>query len=264
MTGATPDTADAVDVLGALNADHYTLTGCSILPYDCRDSSTFGRHLLPQLYDLCLASRPNHPSGILPETFCGMLNLSADAICSYLATRPLLLLTAQHIPNREDVSDRYRLLDGPFIAGFSFITAFIGTPVAGAPNLPPSGPQPIGPRSAVGACCFFRPYWGAQSAKTLLMLTLAYWFNTYHLSSIHAQRYTRNHLIASFLAPFGFKDTGTVPEFLADRDGSEPSSPIALSSCTVSTLTRSDLVSYIERQLPALLLSPNTSPTLHR
>lgn len=224
-----------IDVLEALAQDGYRFGNCSILPYRPDQPDVFGRHLIPRLYDMCVDSR------ILKPLFCGMINLNEDAICSYLATRPIIPMFVYE-PDAEISYDQ--IPDGRTIAGFAFMTAFAGPPVSD------SGPQIIGPRSGLAGYGFFRPFWGSNEIKVCIMLVLAYLFNRYRLVTLHGQTYSDNPLSLRFMEQFGFKRTGLLEKFLARRkaDGG-----IELVDCQLTSLSREDLVAYVEKQFLSLV-----------
>jgi hypothetical protein len=244
---------DTIDPLLALADDHFTLGPCRVLLYNRLHTSLYSDDLLSRLYDACLASRPSHPFGILPSAFCGMLDLSRDAMLSYWATRnPLLLLTLDHKSYSSksplDIRTSPILTDGTIVAGFSFITAFQGAAIS-----PNGGPQPVGERSALGAYLYFRPFWGTPEIEILQMLGLALYFHTYSLSAIHGQRYSCNVLTQKFMSRFNSRDVGTLQRFLADRKDGRADGEIILSDCIVSELLRERFVEYVTRMLLSLV-----------
>lgn len=255
----------------------FTLGGCSVVPYSRFNPSLFGDDLLSRLYSCCLQSRPTARYGILPESQCGMLDLSRDAITAYWHTRQVALLTVSrdgaeamrarrgHPPLSAQLGGS-TLEDGSEIAGFTYPTLLIGPPVPAPSPVPASVPyssprQSSGaaalraavPRAAVCAYVFFRPWWGTDEAEVLGMLGLAYLFHTYSLTSIHGQRYPGNSLTAKFVSRYGFRDTGTIPEFLQIRNyhapGDSDATPaVTLTSCVLNTLSRADFEAYIRHQ----------------
>jgi hypothetical protein len=216
MADDTPDSP--VDVLLALADDSYRLGQLQALPYVRNRTDIFPHDLLPQLYS---RSRSAH---ILSRVFCGMRDLSADAIIPYLASKPVTLLVRW-----DDSNARYDVL------GYSFIVTWIGVPP----------PEP-GPRSAFAAYGYFPESWGSPDITTLSMLGLAYMFHFYKLQSIGGQRHNANVLTARFMRQFGFRDLFTMPEYLLDRraDGA-----LEMADCTISRLTRAEFVEYVERRL---------------
>ena len=224
------------DVLQALAEDGYRFGNCSVIPYQPGRVDLFGSHLVPRLYDLCAESK------ILKALFCGMLVLTEDALCSYLATRPIILMCVDNVESTGSFAND-RLPNGTAIAGFAFMTAFAGPPVM-------ERPQVIGPRSGLAGYGFFRRWWGSNEIKVCIMLVLAYLFNRYRLVTLHGQTYSDNPLSLRFMEQFGFKRTGLLEKFLARRkaDGG-----IELVDCVLTSLRREDLVAYVEKQFLSLI-----------
>jgi hypothetical protein len=205
-------------ILEAFKTDNYRMGDCQIIEYDRKRVDVFGTNYLHYLYSQCLLSRPASPWGILPETFCGMADLSADAIMFYLANRKISLLCVHDSPTQFTA------------AGFAWMTELIKSPAKS---------------SAFCAFAFFRDFWGTPEQTVLGMLGLSYLFVSNQLTAIHGQRYATNSLAARFMQQFGAKDCGTVPYMLRTHKGE-------LEACTVSTLLRSDFESYVRRQLITL------------
>ena len=242
-----------VDPILALADDHYTMGNCRVIAYNRTKRELFGDNILNSLYDACLASRPSHQFGILPNSMCGMLDLSRDAMIAYWSTRNIILLTLdKSTPLRgkshSPFCDYPTIQDGSIIAGFSFITFF-----QGAAANPPGHPQPIGERAAMGAYACFRPWWGTVEIERLGMLGLAWYFQTYSLSAIHGQRFSHNTATAKFMARYGSREMGIIPKFLADRKGGKADGDVILSDCGVSTLLRSDDEAYCRKYLRSLI-----------
>jgi hypothetical protein len=201
---------------------------CQVVAYDPTRTDVFGDHFLYNvLYKQCLESRPGAKWGILPDSFCGMTNLSADAICAYLSTRKIIVMAV----------DDPSVPLGYSVTGFAYPTVFVGSQ--------PATPDPS-PRAMIGAYVYFRSYWGTPEIRVLSMLGLAYFFTTYNLVAIHGQRYSANTLTARFLSQFGFQDTGLLPRFLGHHDGQ-------IRDCALSTLLREDFVKYVIEQLLTLV-----------
>jgi len=227
-----PDTSGtAVDVLQALADDDYRMGNLQAIPYNSLlrndDHPLFEDNFLSTLY------ADSKAAGILPRTFCGMTNLSHDAIVSYLASKKVVALV--------EWGERDTIAEGTFvIAGYAFVVAWVGV-----------APPELGPRSAFAAYAYLPEYWGLPAAETLGMLGLAHLFHVYKLQSIFGQRYADNALTARFMARYGSHDIGTIPGFILDkgeRDGQR-----RLIDCVLSRLTREDFVSYVERRLLAMI-----------
>ena len=250
------------DPIAALADLQFTLGNCRVIPYNRANRELFGDRLLNQLYDLCLQSRPTHPFGILPDVQCGMLDLTRDAITSYWHTRRITLVvlggggdgSASVVPGPTPRNPTALLADGSEIAGFTYLTTMVGVPYDFS-NL--GGPQPGGPRAALAAYTFFRPWWGSAEQHVLGMLGLAYLFHTFKLSAIHGQRNIRNALTAKFTGKFGFRDTGIVPRFLMDWTPMGNIHNGKLVSCVVNSLLREDFETYVTEQFRSLTLTGN-------
>jgi hypothetical protein len=270
---ASPANLTAADPIAALADLQFTLGNCRVIPYNRANQELFGDRLLNQLYDLCLQSRPSHPYGILPDAQCGMLDLSRDAITSYWYSRRITLVvygggggdgesgatstststSTSTVPAPAPRNPAALLADGSEIAGFTYITTMVGVPYDFS-NF--GGPQPGGPRAALAAYAFFRPWWGSTEQHVLAMLGLAYLFHTFKLTAIHGQRNIRNALTARFMSKFGFRDTGVIPRFLMDW---VPPADIPvrgkLVSCVVNSLLREDFEAYVTNQFRGLTLA---------
>jgi len=210
-------------ILAALNADDYTLGNLQCIPYNPPDAAYAS--IFPDNYLSALYSRMKS-AGILSRTFCGMTYLTHDAILSYLATRPVFA-AIQWAPDRRSFDT----------LGFGFIVTWNGVP-----------PPAPGPRSAFAAYAMFPEAWGTPEAEMLGMLGLARMFYVYKLQDVFGQRYARNALTARFMARYGFRDIGTVPDFLLDkRDGA-----LVMSDGVISRLTQPDFVRYVEGQYLSL------------
>lgn len=242
-----------IEPIARLASEDFTIGPCGVVPYVRTNLALFGNDILSRLYDLCVLSRPSHPYGILPDAMCGCVDLSRDAILAYWYTRriSLVVLTRSLYPEMFPESspcwdNRALLADGSEIIGFTYLTNIIGTP-ANFLNQTKEA-QMKGPRAAVAAYVFFRPWWGTAEQDVDMMLGLAYLFHTYNLKAIHGQRYTRNALTANYTGKFGFRDMGTIPYFLLDRRDGKDYGEAQLVPCTVTTLTRDDFNTYIQNQ----------------
>lgn len=208
-------------ILSIFASDNWRFGNCTVRVYDRRKPEIWGIHFLEQLYDQCREYR------ILSDMFCGMIDLSSDAICSYLHTRvPLLIMCVDADSGNPG---------GPFTtAGFAFPTISIG----GFPIPNPVGANLRSEAAIVAGYGYFRPYWGTPESVVLGMLTLAYFFENHNLTAIHGQSYPYNALTAKFTAQFGVKETGNVPRFLQTQEGK-------LVNCRLSTVLREDFENYV-------------------
>jgi len=217
-----------VDVLAALNADDYRIGDLQVIPYGSKEKyyeDCFPENFISVLYQWM---KEDH---VLPRTFCGMTNLTHDAIVGYLLNhRPLLI---PGIWQTDAPGDPPRFM--PY--GMSWVTTWIG--------VPPSAP---GPRSALAAYTFFRRAWGQPEAEVLGMLGLARLFYTYKLHNIYGERSVTNALTAKFMNKYGTRDLGIVPEFLLERRNGT----LVFTDCVISMLSRKDFTLYVEKQFASL------------
>src|SRR5437588_3452336 len=208
-------------ILNALKDDLYRIGDLQVLLYDKARVNIFPEGYLSKLYQLCKLSGRRNKLGILPQLFCGMPDLSHDAITTYLASRPVLVFV---IWSGESF----------FEAGFAFPTAL---PVAG---------NRVGPeRSLFVGYGMFKGVWGKPEAEILGMLGLAYFFLEYALGAVHSVRYCWNDLTARFVRRYGFRDVGTIPRYMLE-DGK-------LVPAVASSLLVEDFEFYVERKLVELL-----------
>ncbi len=202
----------------------YRFGNCSVRVYDRTNVDLYGRELLRDMYMGCLSAAPNRPLGILPEAFCGMTDLSCDAISAYLAGRnPVLLMCV----------DNPLLSTGFDVIGFSFPTIWAGVKQGTV--------DPDPGRSMFMGYVIFRPYWAQPESVVSMMLTGVYYFHTYNLLSINGQRYPWNHLTAKFLSQFGTRDTGIIPNFIVSGN--------RVVDCVVSSLARADFETYVTKTI---------------
>ena len=74
---------DLADPIGLVAAAGYRWSHCQVLRYDRFDTVTFPQPYLPMLWRRTGESGRSLMGG-LPNLFCGMADLSMDAICKYL------------------------------------------------------------------------------------------------------------------------------------------------------------------------------------
>jgi hypothetical protein len=225
-------------ILTLFRDDNYRVGNCFVRVYDRRRPDIWGDHFLRSLYDRCKESR------ILRELFCGMVDLSADAICAYLHTlSPLLIMCVDPVDpdGVEGVPPNPNLL--PSIAGFAFPTLKLGGQLR--PN--PTGGDPLPSEAAmILGYGYFRSFWGTPESVVLGMLTLAYFFENYNLTAVHGQSYPWNRLTAKFTSQFGVKPVGSIPRFLQTAEGK-------LVDCNLSTLLREDFEKYVHGVIRSML-----------
>ena len=177
----------------------YRFGRCSVLVYDRKDAATFTDDLLLQLYRATKSSRS------LYRTFCGMADLSAPAICAYLASRsPLLLMCVDNDPADENGCP----IGGFTVIGYAFPTIFVG------PRKGTISPDPG--RSMFAGYSVFKQWYRSPELVVCMMLAMIYYFNKFGLVNIQAQSYTWNRKSIEFMAQFGMRDIGIVPSLLFD------------------------------------------------
>lgn len=182
--------ADA-SLLPVFKEDGYRIGNLQVFLYDRRRVDVFPPPYLTKLYNLCKTSGRRSSKGILPTFFCGMEDLSHDAITSYLSDLPIILFV--------EWLDQNTFKE----AGFAFPVLFRG-----------KSPE----RICFAAYGFFREYWGKPETATLMLLGLSFLFQEFGLKAIHGIRYQENLLTAKFMSGFGFRETGRVPRYMM-QDG---------------------------------------------
>lgn len=166
--------------------------------------------------------------GSLPMLFCGMMNLSIDAISAYLSQRPICVVGewrkwdwTSPPPVREVGTPYFHEL------GFCFPATMTKTEASN-----PYNPQ----NSCMAGYTLFQDAWRTPQQTICMFLGLAWLFHTFQLVCIHGQRYSDNVLTARFTQKFGFKDCDTAPYMLL-KEKDQPLVPM-----TLSVLLRSDFV----------------------
>lgn len=230
-------------VLSIFESDNYRLGNCSLKVYNRRDPA-FTKHFTSLPLHLYLKSQASSPH-FLRDTFCGMRDLSSDAICSYLASRaPLILMCVDRPIIREG--------DPEFsIAGYAFPTVWCGsTPSATAANttLHPHG------RAALMGYAVFREFWGKPEATVLGMLSAAYFFASFGLTALHGQRYSHNDVSSRWLARYGGRSVGPIPRFLLLGE--------ELIDMYIDTILREDFEVYVNQLLESAAAAPDGSNPL--
>lgn len=217
-------------LLEAFKEDSYRVGDCQALIYDRKNTAQFPEGYLGNIYfrlkgDRYSRRRPNG-SGILNTLFCGFTDTSFDAVVSYLANRPLVIIGVWE--------------DGKFReAGFCFPVSLVGV-----------SPE----RSCFAGYAFFREWWSNPVTEVLAMLGLSTLFVELNVNAIHGQRYQENSLTAKFMRRFGFEDCGTMKRAIM-KDGK-------LVGATVSSLMREDFEAYCERELLKAYAEKADQPSL--
>ena len=240
LTLATDE--DLADPIGLLAAAGYRWQGLQIIQYDRRRTDIFPQPYLPMLYERTRRSGRSR-LGSLPSLFCGMSDLSCDAICAYWHQVGLIVTgewrAAPPIDGgwedvlAEDFEERCRPRFHPL--GYTFP----------APSIIYSRDRLR--NSAFAGYTFFEEVWGDSPKKTVLMyLGLAYLFQEFRLVNIHGVRYSDNKLTARFASQFGFRDLGTIPNYMLRESTGE------LADGTVSSLARKDFEDRLRGVLTSL------------
>ncbi len=219
---------DLADPLGLLASASYRWGDCQAIRYDSRRADLFDPDYLGRLYDQTQDKYLNHiridKGGSLPALFCGMPDLSKPAIIGYLYSRPLIIL-------------------GEW-AGEQFIPLGYCFTVAETPSR--NGQR----NSAFGGYCFFSSAWRTPQQYVLTVLGLAYLFHEFRLVSLHGIRYDDNKLTARWMGKFGFRDIGTIPNYMQQQSTGE------LVPAVVSTLDRAEFEQRVRTILADLREHP--------
>lgn len=219
---------DAIrDPLTALHDSSYQLGALSVIPFDPAREDLFPP---PFLYTLYEATRRSGRSrlGSLPSLFCGMSNLTPDAICAYLLQQRVIVMGEWRI------SEAWMDPDDPLPANFEELIApkfhALGYLFPSSYTRSSDGLA----NSMFAGYCFFQPAWRTRQQLVLTYLGLAYLFCEFRLVSLHGVRYHDNKLTARWMERFGFRDVGTIPDYMTAPGGG------GLVPATVSTLPRSE------------------------
>jgi hypothetical protein len=208
----------------------YRWGDCQAILYDPVREDIFPPPYLTHLYNLCRQSG-RAKLGILEPLFCGMRDLSHNAITAYLHTLKLVVL-GEWREVYKDYEDGG--IFSPMVTVFHPLGfCFLSTEVArGATTA-----------SAFGAYAFFQEAWRTDQQMVLTMCGLAYLFQENGLSSLHGIRYADNKLTARWMQKFGFRDVGTLNHQLFQPSLGE------LVAGTVSTLAREDFETRLSAAL---------------
>jgi len=199
----------------------YRWGDCQAIEYSSTRPDVFPSHsgsYLLDLYERCRTSG-RAKLGILEPLFCGMKDLSAEAIVAFLHVHKIVVLgewrpTATH--------PRFHPL------GFCFLTALCEGKTT---------------RAGFGAYAFFSEAWRTDQQIVLTWLGIAHLFFEGKLCALHGTRYADNHLTARWMAKFGFKDAGTLENHMIRYSTGE------LTAATISTLVRADFEARLSAAL---------------
>ena len=201
--------------LDGLKEDGYRLENLQALKYD-RANPLFHDDYLAKIYNLCRGSARRSGDGILSSVFGGNPESTFNAVVSFLAARPLIIMGEW----QED--DTFKEM------GFAFPVVMCGKQ---APEM-----------ACFAGYGFFRSAWGTPELPVVAMLGLAYLFNEFQIKAIHGTRFEENTLTAKFVEQFGFKQVGRIPDYQIGKDGK-------LVPAIISTLLREDFEAYVEQFL---------------
>jgi hypothetical protein len=196
------------------------------ISYDPVREDVFPPPYLTHLYNLCRSSG-RAKLGILEPLFCGMRDLSHDAITAYLHVQKLVVLGEWRKVQVDGYFGPERAIFYPL--GFCFLSTEV---VRGATTA-----------SAFGAYGFFREAWRTDQQYVLTFLGISYLFTEWHLSHLHGIRYADNKLTARWMQKFGFRDVGTLPAQIYRPSLGE------LVAGTVSTLARDEFEARLSAAL---------------
>lgn len=176
--------------------------------FDASKTDLFPEKYLIHLYDLTRASGRSR-LGSLPMLFCGMTDLSCEAIVAYLRTLPLIVL-GEWRPYEEPAGDGSRVLSTSFEfhpLGYCFLATLTSSRLS-----TDTDPHNF----AFGAYTFFQEAWGSSRQLVLTYLGIAALFSMFRLRVLGGSRYTSNQLTARWMRRFGFRDLAELPSFLLD------------------------------------------------
>lgn len=202
--------------LASLRDDNYRLGNCQAIMYDPNRTDIFETGFLGRFYNLCLESGRRTPTSLLDTVFAGNPASTFDAIVSYLASHPVVILGVW-------AGETFKP------QGAAFLQIFCGIQ-------PPE-------RAAFCGYVFLRDIWGTEELDTLGMLGLAMLFEQFGLKAIHGIRYRQNLLTRKFTEKFGFRQVGEIPDYQLKQG--------KLESGIVSTLLRTDFEKYVEQPMAA-------------
>lgn len=179
-------------LIEAFKEDKFRIGNCQAIEYNRADTTIFKPGFLGELFFMLRQNRysKREGTGILESLFCGMKDLSYDAIVSYLSTRAIVCLGVWV----DETSFK--------LAGFCFPTTVIG-----------EGEQ----KSAFAGYGFLPEFWGTDEQEILAALGITVLFSELKLLSLHGIRYHENAQTAKFMQRFGFRDVGTIPHYMLKR-----------------------------------------------
>jgi len=207
-----------LSILQAFKDDNYRVGDAQVIDFKM-NRGLFPENYLGTVYERfkgdMYSKRPSTSLSILESLFCGMPNLSYEAIVSYLNSMPLGIMGIWE-------GDRFHDL------GILFpTTVSVGIPGSG--------------RMCMAGYGFFPQFWGKEEIVGLAMLGITFLFCELGVEVIHGMRYRQNDFTRRFMEPFGFKDVGVHPRWMLRRG--------KLVDGVSSYLLRSDFEEYVSQQL---------------
>lgn len=211
-----------MSILETLKRHNYRIGRGQAIIYNKTKTDIFSEGFLGELYfkfkGTRFSGRQENENSILETMFCGMPDVSFNAIVPYLATRLPLVVAG--------VWQEKRFTP----VGIGFPTVICGAALG-------QGDQ----RACFYGYGFLPEWWGSEEIEPLSMLALALTFQELNLLAIHGLRYDSNDLTARFTRRLGFKDVAKIPHYMLKRG--------KLVGATLSSLTREDFEAYVERAL---------------
>jgi hypothetical protein len=185
--------------------------------------------------------------GSLPLLFCGMMDLSCEAIVSYLHQRAVVVLGEWRA--YEPSGDGKTYFD-PYFHPLGY--CFPSTPIAISRSSSAATPR----NSVFAGYGFFQEAWGTPAQTILSWLGIAWLFNELQLSSIHGVRLRENVLTARWCGQFGFRTIGSLPDYMPHYPDGE------LVEGIVSTLSRAEFSRRLGEILAEVEQLPEPPPAL--
>lgn len=227
------------DPLKFFAEENYAWGSLQAIRYDPR-SDIFPQPYMWKIYELLRTSGRTR-MGSLPQLFCGMPNLTPDAICHYMAQQQVVVL-GEWRPN-PSVPDP---LD-PLPEDFEALTAPVFHPLGITFPATFTQDRTGQANSAMGAYGFFQEAWRTPKQLVLSYLGLSWLFYELRLVSLHGIRYADNKLTARWMSQFGFKDVGVLPDYMLDQFTGQ------LRAAAVSTVSRKRFEEVLRRAIIPLL-----------
>ncbi len=240
--------AELADPIQFLADSSFSWGSLAAIRYDRTRTDLFPEPYLVDLYLRCKQAGRGKLGrlGLLPSLFCGMRDLSCEAIVQYLYQLPVIAVGEWRERITVLMTDEATGLIGSYTPPAKFHTLGFCFPTA-APLLAaqqhqsPANPHP--PNAIFAGYCFFDEAWRTPQQTVLMYLGLGYLFHEFRLAAIHGVRYSDNHLTARFTRKFGFEDRGQLDYYLYRHDTG------LLGPAMIATLTRETFADSLSRVL---------------